>query len=77
MGLNFYDYDGLQPKVTPPKHFSRQCIHTFIFSPDHKLVVSFSRFGEIRASPGDEGLMEDFTGTEFFKTIFFPFPWVF
>merc|ERR550534_3475081 len=26
---------------------------------DHKLVVSFSRFGEIRASPGDEGLMED------------------
>merc|ERR1712172_112032 len=32
---------------------------------DHKLVVSFSRFGEIRASPGDEGLMEDFTGTDF------------
>ena len=26
MGLNFYDYDGLQPKITPPKHFSRQCI---------------------------------------------------
>ena len=25
MELNFYDYDGLQPKVTPPKHFSRQC----------------------------------------------------
>ena len=25
MGLNFYDYDGLQPKITPPKHFSRQC----------------------------------------------------
>jgi len=32
---------------------------------DHKLVVSFSRFGEIRASPGDEGLMEDFTGPDF------------
>ena len=25
MGLNFYAYDGLQPKTTPPKHFSRQC----------------------------------------------------
>ena len=25
MGLNFYDYDGLQQKITPPKHFSRQC----------------------------------------------------
>ena len=25
MGLNFHDYDGLQPKITPPKHFSRQC----------------------------------------------------
>ena len=25
MGLNFYDYDGLQPKITPLKHFSRQC----------------------------------------------------
>ena len=25
MGLNFYDYDGLQPKTTPPKHISRQC----------------------------------------------------
>ena len=25
MGLNFYDYDGLQQKITPLKHFSRQC----------------------------------------------------
>ena len=25
MGLNFYDYDGIQPKLSPPKHFSRQC----------------------------------------------------
>ena len=25
MGLNFYDYDGLQPKITTPKHFRRQC----------------------------------------------------
>ena len=33
---------------------------------DHKLVVSFSRFGEIRASPGDEGLMKDFTGKDIF-----------
>ena len=24
-GTQFYDYDGLQPKITPPKHFSRQC----------------------------------------------------
>ena len=23
---NFYDYDDLQPKITPPKHFSRQYI---------------------------------------------------
>ena len=22
MGLNFYDYDGFQPKITHPKHFS-------------------------------------------------------
>jgi hypothetical protein len=27
MGLNFYDYDGLQPKITPPKHISRQCMY--------------------------------------------------
>merc|ERR1719219_3379488 len=32
---------------------------------DHKLVVSFSRFGEIRPSPGGEGLMEDFTGPDY------------
>ena len=25
MGHNFYDYDGLQPKTTPPKHISQQC----------------------------------------------------
>jgi hypothetical protein len=25
MGRNFDDYPGLQPKITPPKHFSRQC----------------------------------------------------
>ena len=42
MGLNFYDYDGLQPKTTPPKHISRQCIlfelqPTIILSP----VVNF------------------------------------
>ena len=29
MGLNFYDYDGIQPKLSPPKHFSRQCIDSF------------------------------------------------
>ena len=23
MGVNFYDYDNLQPKITPPKHFSQ------------------------------------------------------
>ena len=28
MGLNFYGYDGLQPKTTPPKHISRQCIQS-------------------------------------------------
>jgi len=32
---------------------------------DHKLVVSFSRFGEIRPSEGGEGLMEDFTGEDY------------
>ena len=26
-GTQFYDYDGLQPKITPPKHFSLQCIY--------------------------------------------------
>jgi hypothetical protein len=25
MDRNFDDYPGLQPKITPPKHFSRQC----------------------------------------------------
>ena len=25
MGLNSYDYDGLQPKITAPKHFSCEC----------------------------------------------------
>ena len=29
MGLNFYDYDGLQPKTTPPKHISQQCTMQF------------------------------------------------
>ena len=31
MGLNFYDYDGLQPKTTPPKHISRQCKSLFFW----------------------------------------------
>ena len=26
MGQNFDDNPGFQPKITPPKHFSRQCI---------------------------------------------------
>ena len=26
MGRNFDDYPSFQPKITPPKHFSRQCI---------------------------------------------------
>ena len=26
MGRNFDDYPGFQPKITPPKHFSRECI---------------------------------------------------
>ena len=30
MGLNFYGYDGLQPKTTPPKHISRQCNTHFL-----------------------------------------------
>ena len=25
MGRNFDDYPGFQPKISPPKHFSRQC----------------------------------------------------
>ena len=28
MGRNFDDYPGFQPKITPPKHFSRQWIYT-------------------------------------------------
>ena len=35
MGLNFYDYDSLQPKITPPKHFSWQ----------HDPMTSFSFLG--------------------------------
>ena len=33
MGLNFYDYDGIQPKLSPPKYFSRQCtqFNTFLW----------------------------------------------
>ena len=27
MEVNFYDYDNLQPKITPPRHFSRQCTY--------------------------------------------------
>ena len=27
MGLEFYYYDGLQPKISPTKHFSRQCTY--------------------------------------------------
>ena len=44
MGLNFYDYDVLQPKLTPPKHFNRQCntiyndlkVWLFTGAPDHR-----------------------------------------
>jgi hypothetical protein len=32
MGLKFYDNDGLQPKISPPKHFSRQCIYLYKFT---------------------------------------------
>ena len=39
MGLNFCDYDGLQPKITPPKHFSRQLtIHRL------KSILAFAWF---------------------------------
>ena len=27
MGRNFDDYPGFQQKITPPKHFSRQCMY--------------------------------------------------
>ena len=39
MGVNFYDYDDLQPKITPPKHFSRQCNEPkwFLFLKTHRL----------------------------------------
>ena len=40
MGLNFYDYDGLQPKITPPKHFSRQCRITH-FNMRHPVLLFF------------------------------------
>ena len=49
MGFNFYDYDGLQPKNTPPKHFSwqckaRPCIAAFLYenSNDHA-CINFNR----------------------------------
>ena len=32
MELIFYDYDGLQPKTTPPKNISRQCSMHHIFT---------------------------------------------
>ena len=38
MGLNFYGYDGLQPKTTPPKHISRQCTYMIIW---HLRILSF------------------------------------
>ena len=30
-GRNFDDYPGLQPKITPPKHFSRECMQVRFF----------------------------------------------
>ena len=36
MGRNFDDYPGFQPKITPPKHFSRQC-STLIWS--HRYLI--------------------------------------
>jgi hypothetical protein len=32
MGQNFDDYPGFQPKITPLKHFSRQCTYLYAMS---------------------------------------------
>ena len=33
MGRNFDAYPGFQPKITPPKHFSRECISSQFLAP--------------------------------------------
>ena len=43
MGLKFYDYDGLQPKTTPPKHFSRQCIPCLVIWNRYKTVQDIKK----------------------------------
>ena len=41
MGRNFDDYPGFQPKITPPKHFSRQCSsHQMKNHTPHKMIPS-------------------------------------
>ena len=40
MGLNFDDYDGIQPKLSPPKHFSQQCMNK------GKIEAMATRFSE-------------------------------
>ena len=40
MGFNFYDYDGLQPKITPPKHFSWQCTYLKFHSQLEKEILN-------------------------------------
>ena len=44
MGLKFYDYDGLQPKISPPKHFSRQCMQYSVNLEWPLIIVSHFQF---------------------------------
>ena len=45
---HFYDYDVLQPKITPPKHFSRQCIHdNFLINSGKYIMVIVNIFATI------------------------------
>ena len=51
-GRNFYDYPGSQPKITHPKHFSRQysnkvIIHLYLFSTFQSKFLSFYQFVKI------------------------------
>ena len=63
MGVNFYDYDVLQPKITPPKHFSRQCMwksFKLLFGMKnwfYLLVLSWNQFFEKLVLDRDDNWM--------------------
>jgi hypothetical protein len=41
---NFDDYPGFKPKITPPKHFSRQCIAVVPTEGRFEPIFSQSKF---------------------------------